>query len=170
MHGSMVSRRSRSSLETSSARLRAELEAQFKPVEPMEHLLVDRVAGLMWRLRRVPAFEAAVINVYQEREADLGLALIRNAELQDMLGKFSRYEASLMSLLSRTLQLLHSLRQEGKTVEGSVVDIVTLPSPKAFGFVSQRLILPTSLSGGLLAAAEQFSSAELQARLSRGPV
>src|SRR6476620_5198928 len=41
--------------------LRAGLEADFQPHSTIERELVDRLAGLMWRLRRVPALEAALI-------------------------------------------------------------------------------------------------------------
>lgn len=108
------------------ARLAADLEAHYRPANSMEHLLVDRVAALMWRLRRVPAFEAAVINYYRD-DSWPGAELFQSG---DMLSKLSRYEASLMSSLSRTLQLLRSLQDEQQT--GSVVDVVAaLPSPKA---------------------------------------
>jgi hypothetical protein len=41
--------------------LRAGLEADFQPNSTIEHELVDRLAGLLWRLRRLPALEAALI-------------------------------------------------------------------------------------------------------------
>ena len=40
---------------------RAGLEADFQPNSTIEHELVDRLAGLLWRLRRLPALEAALI-------------------------------------------------------------------------------------------------------------
>ena len=44
------------------ARLAADLEAHYRPANSMQHALVDQIAALMWRLRLVPVFEAAVIN------------------------------------------------------------------------------------------------------------
>ena len=41
--------------------LRAGLEADFQPNSTIERELVDRLAGLLWRLRRLPALEAALI-------------------------------------------------------------------------------------------------------------
>jgi hypothetical protein len=41
--------------------LRAQLEAEFDPNSVIERELVDRLAGLLWRLRRVPVLEAALI-------------------------------------------------------------------------------------------------------------
>jgi len=41
--------------------LREQLEAEFDPDSVIERELVDRLAILLWRLRRVPVFEAALI-------------------------------------------------------------------------------------------------------------
>jgi len=41
--------------------LRADLEAQLKPQTTAERELVERIVGLSWRLRRLPAFEAALL-------------------------------------------------------------------------------------------------------------
>ena len=41
--------------------LRAQLEVEFAPDSVIERELVDRLAGLLWRLRRVPVLEAALI-------------------------------------------------------------------------------------------------------------
>ena len=91
----------------------------------MEHALIDQVATLMWRLRRVPVFEAALINDRLDY-LSLGGVLV---QATDMLSKLSRYEAGLMSSLLRTLQLLHSLQDERQT--GSVVDVAAALSPPA---------------------------------------
>ncbi len=41
--------------------LRDRIFARFAPCDPLEDELVERVASLLWRLRRIPAFEAALI-------------------------------------------------------------------------------------------------------------
>lgn len=41
--------------------MRSEFGRQLKPQTAAEHELVERLVGLSWRLRRVPAFEAAVL-------------------------------------------------------------------------------------------------------------
>jgi len=46
--------------------LRAQLEAEFDPNSVIERELVDRLAGLLWRLRRVPVLEAALIRARRE--------------------------------------------------------------------------------------------------------
>ena len=41
--------------------LRAKLEDEFKPRPGMESELVERLAACMWRMRRIPVFEASLI-------------------------------------------------------------------------------------------------------------
>ena len=42
--------------------LRAELLAEHDPQSALECELVERLAGILWRLRAVPFFEAAIID------------------------------------------------------------------------------------------------------------
>src|SRR5262245_32129954 len=46
--------------------LRAKLEHDLQPRTALEGELFERLAGLLWRLRRVPAIEAAIVNARQE--------------------------------------------------------------------------------------------------------
>jgi len=46
--------------------LRAQLDAEFDPSSVIERELVDRLATLLWRLRRVPVLEAALIRARRE--------------------------------------------------------------------------------------------------------
>jgi hypothetical protein len=151
--------------------LREGLNADFEPQTTIERELVERLAGLLWRLRRVPVFEAALMHArireieeskpsddYEmemflrkvsdahlreltqlfekwqsepakpiaptppvrdsatsenRKIANTGLALILDSENHDSFGKLSRYEAGLLSAVTRTLSLLHSLRTSG---------------------------------------------------------
>jgi hypothetical protein len=43
---------------------------ELKPVGAMEEFLVERVAGLAWRLRRVPLFEAALLAWIAHQQAE----------------------------------------------------------------------------------------------------
>jgi hypothetical protein len=43
---------------------------EFQPVGPVEEFLVERLAGLAWRLRRVPLFEAALLAWIAHRQAE----------------------------------------------------------------------------------------------------
>jgi hypothetical protein len=43
-------------------KLRAELMAEYDPQSALEGELVERLSSLFWRLRRIPAFEAAIID------------------------------------------------------------------------------------------------------------
>ena len=42
--------------------LRAELMEEHDPQSALECELVERLAGILWRLRRVPFFEAAIMD------------------------------------------------------------------------------------------------------------
>jgi len=116
--------------------LRAELMDEYDPQSALECELVERLAGILWRLRRVPFFEAAIMDarhvqagrwdgssIYgsraetdeeeeDEEETDwqasvhFGYALINDARWHDALGKLGRHEATLMNALTKTLLLL----------------------------------------------------------------
>jgi hypothetical protein len=47
--------------------LRAGLERDFQPETALESELVDQLAGSLWRLRRVPAIEAAIVKTREEK-------------------------------------------------------------------------------------------------------
>jgi hypothetical protein len=116
--------------------------------------LVERLAATAWRLRRIPAFEATLI---EERRAEAverkpgrvheddettGLALIRDSQNQDTLGKLSRYEAALLNVFNRTLQQLMFLQdREARELEVEPV-AKALPAPNP----------PPSINGGDSAA------------------
>src|SRR6478672_11288921 len=55
--------------------LRAELMAEHDPQSVLETELVERLAGILWRLRRVPFFEAAILDAHHHQvwhETDYG--------------------------------------------------------------------------------------------------
>ena len=98
-------------------RLRSDFEQQFAPQAGLEEELVDRMAGLVWRLRRTPKLEAAVIEARTTEvieanssrpdgfKAVLGLAIIGDSE-KDAIGKLSRHDNALMNGFTKTLELL----------------------------------------------------------------
>ena len=47
--------------------LRSDLKAHFEPKDPLERELLDLIAGSLWRLRRVPFVEAALIRHEMEK-------------------------------------------------------------------------------------------------------
>ena len=47
--------------------LRAELMAEHDPQSVLDTELVERLAGILWRLRRVPSFEAAILHTRHQR-------------------------------------------------------------------------------------------------------
>ena len=46
--------------------LRAKLEHDLQPKTALERELLERLAGSLWRLRRIPAIEAAIVKARQE--------------------------------------------------------------------------------------------------------
>ena len=123
-------------------RLRADFEAEFYPQTEMEFLLVERAATLLWRSRRVPAFEAIIIKARKGKiekdalafldgvgedlpEGNLAAAFIVEA---DMLEKLCRYDGSIMAAFTKTLQMLFLLQNKriAENDHGPVEAVVSL--------------------------------------------
>jgi len=132
--------------------LRAELMEQYDPQLALEGELVERLAGLLWRLRRLPAFEAAIIDARRAQVAyndsvrnqagleelsgggrwarSLGRALTYDGISGDAIGKLARHETTLMNALRRTLQVLLLLQanRANKDDEGPLIEGADIPS------------------------------------------
>jgi hypothetical protein len=131
--------------------LRAALMDEYDPQSVLVCELVERLAGILWRLRRVPFFEAAImdarhfdvdesymIDVYRalrteevDKKAEMsvrfGHALINDAQSNDALGKLARHETTLMNALTKTLLLLQQHCGNGKG-EPVTIEAVALPA------------------------------------------
>lgn len=113
--------------------MRRGFHADFKPSGAMQEHIVDNLADAFWRLRRVPAFEAALLewHKYQYKgivgivtpemarrdrfEEDLPRLDLRKALCEwvipnDVLAKLSRYEAHLTRQIEMHLAQLKSLQ------------------------------------------------------------
>ncbi len=110
--------------------LRTDLIHAYMPQGIVEEQLVDMMAGLLWRLRRVPVLEAATFawkqrchqpQVLSENQTDglhrvqgkarhkkqsLGRAVIHLVRDGDLLDKLNRYESHLMMQLGRVAAAL----------------------------------------------------------------
>ncbi len=132
--------------------LRAELMDEYDPQSALECELVERLAGILWRLRRVPFFEAAIFDARhgqvsrarslnnrvseESREtgsdrnaSPFGQALINDAGSSNALGKLARHEATLMNAFTKTLQMLLLLQENRAKRKGepAVLEAVALP-------------------------------------------
>jgi len=130
--------------------LRVELLEQHDPRSALEFELVERLSGLLWRLRRVPFFEAAIIDarhaevsedkLFEPRASEdeemtdgessvhFGRALIKDGIWNDALGKLARHEATLMNAFTKTLQMLILLEGNRSDRGGDLVgEAVALP-------------------------------------------
>jgi hypothetical protein len=114
----------------------------------MEFLLVERAATLMWRLRRVPALEAAIIQTRKAKiegdplafldgvdkdrpERNLAAAIIVEAH---MLEKLCRYDGSIMAAFTKTLQMLFLLQNKRIAEnDNGPVETVVLPQKNGDG-------------------------------------
>jgi hypothetical protein len=131
--------------------LRAELEEEYNPRPGIESELVERLAVLMWRMRRIPMFEAALIELNREqvasqkridsmitdpfkdeerKETPHENTAVAFQNSQQTLGTLFRYEAALMNAFNRTLQQLLFLqdRRACDEDESQVVEILTSTS------------------------------------------
>jgi hypothetical protein len=101
--------------------------ASLKPEGELERELVARIVSVLWRLRRAPVFEAALLALLKEEEyhlfgsdestdgADLELGrTIKEFLSADYSGKLSRYETSLQKQLSALLKELRAVQADGK--------------------------------------------------------
>ena len=111
--------------------LHEDLIAELKPEGVLEHEFVARIANFLWRQRRVPVFEAALLaSLEQEEEkeeasfmfdfsgsppsagGDLKLGrTIQKFLSADFSGKLSRYEMNFRKQLSGLLQELWNMQK-----------------------------------------------------------
>lgn len=129
------------------AQLRDDLICEFAPKSTTEFQLVERAAGLLWRLRRVPQIEASLMELnrmeteftdidsrydftswaLRDRDNDersrvaLGRAFTRGAESQDIISKLTRYEKSLVGMLNDTLKQFDQQKTRGDRENASTV-------------------------------------------------
>ena len=70
--------------------LRAELMDEHDPQSALECELVERLAGILWRLRRVPFFEAAILDARHAEVWANNHAIGRPSETEDEAGLKTR--------------------------------------------------------------------------------
>jgi hypothetical protein len=110
---------------TAYTALHDELKKLYRPETPLHVEVVARVTALIWRLRRIPAFEAAVFNATarsigcpanpshsklspEAQSADLGHVLSTMLK-DDALSKIAQYEAMLREQLKLAYRELEEI-------------------------------------------------------------
>jgi hypothetical protein len=110
---------------TAYTALHDELKKLYRPETPLHVEVVARVTALIWRLRRIPAFETAVFNATarsvgcpanpshsklspEAQSADLGLVLSTMLK-DDALCKIAQYEATLREQLKLAYRELEEI-------------------------------------------------------------
>jgi hypothetical protein len=137
--------------------LRADLIKEHNPQSVLESELVERLAVILWRLRRVPCFEAAILDAGHQQvwnqknyclpkpageekeeekldqeesdwERSVDLGLaLMDGRYGDTLGKIERHENSLMHDLTKTLQTLLLLHDLANKDDTPKPKVVALP-------------------------------------------
>lgn len=116
--------------------VRDRLFVEFGPETLIEAELVEQLAGILWRLRRAPVFEAALIEWVAFRTikaastdplaplmgasssrggkvfAHTGGVTIEKLLEEDLLSKLGRHEAHLRRELRKTLEMLRQLQED----------------------------------------------------------
>ena len=132
--------------------LRTGLIDEHDPQSVLECELVERLAGILWRLRRVPFFETAILDARRSNVArwpssyrdedealsdeewfvrSLGAALIEDGINNDALGKLARHEATLMNAFTKTLQMLLLLQSNRASTQGEPAMLEAVAPPPA---------------------------------------
>jgi hypothetical protein len=103
------------------------LRSELKPVGVLEELCVDRLAQTLWRLRRVPVYEAAILKWTKPEDRGVNRLLLpigeelplnsRNALLEvalptDAFAKLDRHEAHLARQAQGISEQLATLQKE----------------------------------------------------------
>ena len=100
-----------------------EIELDLRPASAIESNLVEQIADVSWRLKRLSRIEAAVITAFYDATAEqplnqgndtdqlLGKSLAHHNRL-DALNRLSRYEAQLSRRYHRALKEFRDLRKE----------------------------------------------------------
>ncbi len=98
--------------------LRAELLEQFDPQSAFECELVERVAGLLWRLRRMPFFEAAILDARQAtvtQDMRIDAAFQPRREYAQEEGEGDNDEDDETSDLQHSIYIGRSLIKDGRS-------------------------------------------------------
>jgi hypothetical protein len=102
--------------------MRLELLEELWPETRLEHLLVNRLAAVQWRLARIPALEAELFALLRVdasgRDEGLGAAWARDGGPNGgALARLSRYETALERSASRLLAELRAVQRERRQAQ-----------------------------------------------------
>ena len=126
---------------------RDELMADFRPVNTIGRELVDRTAGLLWRLRRCPAVEAELLNSLINQSGCFDWSRLTNEELEQAEQLFTK---ALQKPLEPTISSIveHQARSEKKEVGVSQrVEMLSIFSRYEAGLMNALIKTLTLLHG-----------------------
>jgi len=121
-----------------------EIELDLRPASAIESNLVEQIADVSWRLKRLSRIEAAVITAFYDATAEqplnqgndsdqlLGKALAHHDRL-DALNRLGRYEAQLSRRYHRAIKEFRDTRQRrirGLNLSGAFGRLAAKPQPE----------------------------------------
>jgi len=119
----------------------SELLQQLRPRDPMEEHLLAQYIPLLWRLRRLPEFEAFAFNRYgisnQGKQCGPAFAMVASVQDDNILGQLARYEGTLRRSTFKYLEFLRLLRRDGgrperpRIIEAETLEAKSENSPPA---------------------------------------
>jgi hypothetical protein len=110
--------------------LKERLVEEFAPASGIEDLLVDDIAGLLWRLKRLAKVEVALFSIGTPKAVEMALSEAGEAEhgvgaafaaQAPAFGVLSRYEVTMANRLRRTLDDLRAMQSERKDATPALV-------------------------------------------------
>ena len=109
------------------------VRADLRPEGPMEHMLVELIISVLWRLRRLLRIETGIFEMYRTyKGVDGGVAVsfAHDSSQLDCLSRLDRAGTSLERRLYRAMQELQILqRTRGTRAEGAIaVETRELPT------------------------------------------
>lgn len=122
--------------EEEFAALCQSLRNQYRATTPMHSLLVDTLAGHLWRLQRVPKFEAMLLQSEAEVDGEISedqtarqLKALKDFVVpKDVFGKISRHEAHLLREIARLMSILDTMSQSEKCEPSKAAPETQLPA------------------------------------------
>jgi len=108
------------------------VRADLRPDGPMEHMLVELIISILWRLRRVLRIESELFEMYRTYKGvkgDAAVAFAHDASQLSCLERLDRAGTSLERRLYRAMQELRNLQRIRSPMTEKSIDVETQQAP-----------------------------------------
>jgi hypothetical protein len=109
------------------------IRADLQPAGPMEHMLVELIISVLWRLRRLLRIEAGIFEmykVYKDLDGGVAVAFAHDSSQLDCLSRLDRAGTSLERRLYRAIQELQTLQRTRRTRSEEAIDVAVRELPR----------------------------------------